>query len=122
MRNIKRQKGITLISLILILGLLGFAFFIGMKLFPVYQEYYSVVQAMKNVAAQPGINRQEAGQIKEMLIKRFYTSYVDSVTKKHIKVSRNRGYTLQIKYEVRKPLIGNIDFVAKFDKSVELAG
>ena len=122
MNGMKRQQGITLISLVMILALLGFAVFIGMKLVPVYQEYMSVVQAMNSVAAQPGISRQEANQIKQMLEKRFYVSYVESVKKSHMKISRARGYTLQIKYEVRRPLLGNLDFVAKFDKTVDLSG
>ena len=122
MRHIKRQKGITLISLMMILALLGFAFFIGMKLFPVYNEYWSVKQAMSQVAAQPGVSRQSATEIKQMLQRRFDTGYVSSVKSQHIRVTRSRGYVLNIKYEVRKPLIGNLDFVAKFDESVDLAG
>lgn len=117
-----RQQGITLIGFVVVLALISFGAFIGMKLFPVYSEYFSVVQAMKSVAQQPGVVRQEPRQIKEMVMKRLYVSYVESVTRNDIKVSRTRGASLQIKYEVRKPLIGNLDFVAKFDKTVELTG
>ncbi len=122
MQNFQRQRGITLLGLVLVLFVIGFAAFVGMKLFPVYQEYFSVVQAMKSVAAQPGVNRRQAPEIKEMLMKRFYISYVESVKRQHIKVVRQRDLKVQIQYEVRRPLIGNLDFVAKFDKSVELKG
>ncbi|MFK7958550.1 MAG: DUF4845 domain-containing protein [Lysobacterales bacterium] len=117
-----RQKGITLIGLIIVLSLLGFAAFIGMKLFPVYQEYFSVVQAMKSVAKQPGVNRQEPRQIQQMLIKRMYVSYVESVKQQHIKVSRGAVPVLTVSWEVRRSLIGNLDFVAKFDESIDLKG
>ncbi len=122
MNSIKRQQGITFIGFVMVLILIGFFAFIGMKLFPVYQEYFSVVQAMKSVSQQPGVSRQEPRQIQEMLIKRMYVSYVESVKKTHIKVSRTRGVTLNVTYEVRRPLIGNIDFVAHFDKTVDLKG
>lgn len=122
MKQLSRQRGITLLGLVIVLFVLGFAAFIGMKLFPVYQEYFSVVQAMKSVAAQPGVSRRQPQEIKEMLMKRFYISYVESVKRQHIKVIQQQGLTLQIEYEVRRPLIGNIDFVAKFDKSMELTG
>ena len=117
-----RQKGITLIGLVIVLTLLGFVAFIGLKMFPVYQEYFSVVQAMKSVAKQPGVNRQEPRQIQEMLIKRMYVSYVESVERQHIKVSRGSTPVLTVSYEVRRSLIGNLDFVAKFDESVDLKG
>ena len=122
MKQLSRQRGITLLGLIMVLFLIGFAAFIGMKLLPVYQEYFSVVQGMKSVAAQPGVARRQAPEIKEMLMKRFYISYVESVKRQHIKVLRKNSLTLQIQYEVRRPLLGNIDFVAKFDKTVDLSG
>ncbi|MEM1090391.1 MAG: DUF4845 domain-containing protein [Pseudomonadota bacterium] len=118
----KRQRGITLIGLIIVLTVLGFFAFIGIKLFPVYQEYFSVVQAMKSVASQPGVSRQEPRQVQEMLVKRMYVSYVESVNKSHIRVTRGGLPTLNVRYEVRRPLIGNLDFVAKFDETVDLKG
>ena len=54
------------------------------------------------------------------LFRRFYISYVESVKSEHVKVTRNNGYNLNVKYEVRRPLIYNLDFVAKFDKTVDL--
>ena len=37
-----------------------------------------------------------------------------------VEVVRQNGYFLRIAYEVRKPLVYNLDVVAKFDHSVEL--
>ncbi len=116
------QQGITLIGLIIVLCLLGFFAYVGMRLFPVYQEYFSVVQAMKAVAKQPGVNRQDPRQVQEMLLKRMYVNYVESVTRDHIKVSRGALPALTVSWEVRRSLIGNLDFVAKFDESVDLKG
>jgi hypothetical protein len=42
------------------------------------------------------------------------------VKAEHVKLTRNNGYNLTVKYEVRKPLLYNLDFVAKFEKTVEL--
>ncbi len=122
LRSPAKQQGITLIGLLIVLSLLGFFAFIGMKLFPVYQEYFSVVQAMKSVSKQPGVSRQPPRQIQEMLIKRMYVSYVESVDKSHIKVSRGNQPVLTVSYEVRRSLIGNLDFVAKFNESIDLEG
>lgn len=120
MRSIAKQRGLSLIGLVMVLGLLGFFAFLFMRLFPVYSEYMSVIESMNAVAAEPGISNKSPDMIKASLYKRFNISYVESVKPEHIIIDRKRGNTMQIKYEVRKPLAYNLDFVAMFDRSVEL--
>jgi Tfp pilus assembly major pilin PilA len=116
-----RQRGITLLSFLMVIAVLGFFAFIGMRLFPVYSEYYSVKQAMDAVANEPGVNTWDARRVRDALDRRFNISYVSSVKPEHIKVTRSAtGNTLTIDYEVRKPFAYNLDFVARFNRSVEL--
>ena len=42
----RKQGGMTLLSFVVVLAVVGFGLYIGMKLFPMYQEYYSVRSAM----------------------------------------------------------------------------
>lgn len=116
----KRQQGITLLGFVMLLMVVGVFAFVGLKLFPVYSEYYSVVSDMKGVQSEPGVATMSPVEVRDKLFRRFYISYVTSVRKEHVKITRNNGYNLNVKYEVRKPLIYNLDFVAKFDKTVEL--
>jgi hypothetical protein len=117
-----QQRGITFLGLLVVLGVVGFFAFLAMRLFPVYSEYYSVVTAMKGLQGEPGVGQMSPEKIRELLNKRLYISYVESVKPQHVKVTRSaNGYTLNIKYEVRRPMAYNIDFVAMFDKSVELS-
>lgn len=122
MRGMHRQRGITLISMIIVLVVLGFFAFIGMKLFPIYSEYYAVVRVMKSVQTTPGVAQMQPDQIWRMLDDKFYVGYVTSVKRQHISLTRKGGYILRIAYEVRSPLLFNLDIVAKFDKSVDLRG
>jgi hypothetical protein len=116
-----RQRGITLLGFIVVLAVVGFFAFLAMRLFPVYSEYYSVVTAMKGLQAEPGVGQMTPEKIRDLLNRRFYISYVESVKPNHIKITRaGTGYNLNIKYEVRRPLAYNLDFVAVFDKTVEL--
>ncbi len=117
-----RQRGITLLGFLVVMMILGFFAFLIMRLFPVYSEYHSVVSAMKGLQSEPGIGQMPPERIRALLTNRFYISYVESVKPNHVKITRaGNGYTLNIKYEVRKPLAYNLDFVAKFDKTVELS-
>lgn len=115
-----RQRGLTLIGFVVVLALLGFFAYVGMKLFPVYTEYYSVVQAMNGVQSEPGVSEMSPARIEDLLFRRFYISYVESVKPENVRVQRKEGLTLNVKYEVRRPLIYNLDFVASFDKTVDL--
>ncbi|MDX1569469.1 MAG: DUF4845 domain-containing protein [Xanthomonadales bacterium] len=116
----KRQQGLTLIGLVIILALLIFGGFIAMKLFPIYQEAFSVKAALNGLQQEPGIEKKSPAEIKQQLWNRFYVSYVESVQKQDVTISKRDGYVISIVYEVRKPLIGNLDVVAKFDFSVDL--
>jgi len=121
MRLAMGQRGITLIGFIIVLSIAAFALFIGAKLFPMYTEFYAVKAAMIQVQNTPGAARLPPDRVWNILDKTFYTSYVESVTRKDVQLVRNNGYFLRIAYEVRKPLVYNLDIVAKFDHSVELS-
>lgn len=117
-----RQRGITLLGALVMLSILGFFAFLIMRLFPVYSEYHSVTTAMKGLQSEPGVGQMTPERIRELLNRRLYISYVESVKPNHVKITRSgNGYNLNIKYEVRRPMAYNIDFVAKFDKTVELS-
>jgi hypothetical protein len=116
-----RQRGITFLSFIVVLAVLGFFAFIAMRLFGMYSEFYSVKQAMEAVANEPGVATMDARRIRDLLSRRFTISYVDSVKPEHIKINRTAtGNVLEIDYEVRKNFAYNLDVVGRFNHSVAL--
>lgn len=119
----REQRGITLMSFLMVLVLVGFFALIGMKLFPMYSEYYNLKGVMKDFAAQANAASMTPAQIESDLFRRFNIAYVESVKRENIKIVRTgRTAQLNIAYEVRTPLIGNLDAVGKFDYTVDLSG
>jgi hypothetical protein len=119
----RRQQGITLMSFIVVLVIVAFFALVVMKLFPMYSEYYNVKGVMNELAAQPNSASMTQPQIQADLDRRFNIAYVESVQKQHVKILRaGRGAQLNIAYEVRRPLFGNLDVVGKFDYTVDLSG
>jgi len=117
----RKQRGITLMGFILVATVAGFFALMGFKLFPAYSEYYGVVQAMKSVASQPGAQKMELGELQKGLQRRFDVGYVESVMGQQATLIRNdKGNQLNMNYEYRKPLFYNLDYVAKFDYTVDL--
>lgn len=117
------QRGLSLLGFVFVLALVAVIALIGMRLFPIYSEYYNVVGAMENLKNQPGIERKAPPEIKELFFRRLYVNYVESVEQKNVLVRRgNSGMEIRVKYEVRRPMVGNLDVVASFDKTVQLSG
>jgi len=123
-QTIGKQRGITLIGFLMLLALAGFFGFLIMRLLPVYTEYYGVVKDVKSACQEMNANTATLDQVREKLDKRFYISYVTNVnTKKDLKLVRDGDKKIvNINYEVRKPLIYNLDFVAKFDVTQPIGG
>jgi len=120
----RTQRGMTLLSFVIVLGVVGFAAYIGMKLFPMYSEYYSVKQALRGLQAEPGIANTDPGRIKNLFFRRLNISYSDNVKPENVKLERSQngvGWDMTVDYEVRKGLVGNLDVVGKFHADGKLA-
>ena len=117
MRSIRsrQQSGMTLLSFIVVMAVVGFALYIVMKLFPMYNEYFSVRTALKGVAAEPGVTQKSPGEIEDMFFRRLYISYSDNVKPENVRIEQTGGGMV-----MHKPLVGNLDVVGKFDTQQQL--
>lgn len=119
----RAQKGITLMSFLIVLVVVGFFALMAMKLFPMYSEYNNLKGAMNEFARTPNAASMTPQQIFANLERRLDIAYVSSVRKEHVKVVRaGRGAQLNVTYEVRRELFANLDVVGKFDYTVDLNG
>ena len=117
----RKQGGMTLISFLVVLAVVGFAAYLGMKLFPMYQEYYAVRTAAKSLAAEPGVGDMDPAKIQNLFFRRLFINYSESVKPGNVKIERiDSGWNMKVNYEVRRPLVGNLDVVGKFDVSQDL--
>ncbi|MCC4606053.1 MULTISPECIES: DUF4845 domain-containing protein [Xanthomonas] len=119
----RKQSGMTLTSFVVVLAVVGFGLYIGMKLFPMYQEYYSVRTAMKGLANEPGSANMDPSKLQDLFFRRLYINYSENVKKEDVKFERvDGGWRMKVNYEVRRELIGNLDIVGKFDTSEDMKG
>lgn len=117
----RTQRGMTLIGFIITLGVVGVFVYMGMKTIPMYSEYYAVKQALNGLASEPGVTGYDPAKVKDLFFRRLYISYADNIKPEHVKVVRkDAGYVMTVEYEVRKPLIANLDVVGKFKADKEL--
>ncbi|MCD9028453.1 DUF4845 domain-containing protein [Luteimonas sp. BDR2-5] len=118
----RTQRGITLLGFVIVLAVVGFAAYIGMKLFPMYSEYYSVKSALKGLSQESGIASADPARIQDLFFRRLYISYSENVKPNNVKLRRvDSGWQMDVEYEVRKPMVGNLDVVGKFHATQTLA-
>ena len=110
-----REQGLTFIGYVLILMIIGFFALIILKLTPVYLEYFRVKQQVESLQDMGGLEGKAAVQVKKLLLRRFS---IDDITipPDEIKlVKKGREVKLQIAWERRTPMVGNVDALATFD-------
>jgi len=117
----RKQGGLSLVGFLIVLAVMGFAAYVGMKLFPMYQEYYSVRSAMKGLSGEPGVADMDPSRIQDLFFRRLFINYSENVKPANVKFERtNGGWKMRVNYEVRRPLVGNLDVVGRFDSTQEL--
>lgn len=119
-KAIREQRGLSLVGFLLVLVLVVIVVLLGLKIVPIYTEYYSVVQAMQSLRDEENIELRSPMEIEDLFFRRLYINYVDSVDRNEVLVSRRNGLHIRVKYEVRESIVGNLDVVAEFDKTVSL--
>lgn len=118
----KDQRGLSMLSWLVVIGIAVFFGMVGIKSFPVYMNHYKVVSILANVAGQPTIGEQTPHDISRTLEKRFDIDMVKHVTHKDVKVAKtkNNDRELQLIYEVRVHMFYNVDAVYSFEEHVPL--
>ena len=117
----KKQQGITLISMILILGLIAFFTLLVLKVSPIYMNHSKVVHALETLKNRTDIEKKSKRQVWISLQKQFNMNYVYSVKKKDVKITSRANYLkVQIVYHTKVLLAGNLSVWVDFDNSIEV--
>ncbi len=116
----KRQQGLTLISIIFILGLIGFFVLLTLKIIPIYSDHGKVSSALKALKQTPELATKSEAEIRDSLGKRFSINYVYDVKNEDITVVKHGNYVkVDIEYETVVKLVGNLSLLAEFHDTVE---
>lgn len=117
----KNQQGLTLISLIFLLGIIGFFISLVLKIAPIYIDHSKVKSALSNLEKIEHVENQSEAEIRTRLDKSFNTNYVTDVTRDDITVTQGGNYLkVVIEYNVIKPIIGNLSILVEFNDQIEI--
>lgn len=114
----KKQRGVSLTGLIVVLVLLGMVAMLGFKLFNPYMQYFTVQKTFKTLAQNPELR---SGSRREILNAFQRYALIDSITaisEDEIEVTKD-GNTLVLSaiYSVKVPLVANLSLLIDFAPS-----
>ena len=116
-----RQKGMTGTGWLVVLALIGFFSLLTIKLVPIYLEHYSVKTVLASIENEPLITQKSVAEVKKMVQRRLKVNGVYDVDQKGLKVKRESCVlTVEMTYEVKKHMVGNVDVLVSFSDKVEL--
>jgi Domain of unknown function (DUF4845) len=73
------------------------------------------------LASEPGVGDMDPSKIEDLFFRRLYINYSENVKPENVKIERiDSGWQMKVNYEVRRPLVGNLDVVGVFDVSQDL--
>lgn len=111
----KKQKGLTLISWVVVIVFLLFQGVIAMNVLPVYMTDSTVKKMMSGLPSDANTRGLSPSQLKNLVAKRLSINSVYTVKPEHISVKKGRGvHLVVIEYEPRGKLIGNLDYIVSF--------
>ena len=110
-----QQRGLTMISWIVVIIFLLFQAVIAMNVIPVYITDSSVKNIMQGLPTDINARDASTKELKGVVSKKLSINNVYSVKPEHIKVKKGRGENIvTIEYEPRGKLIGNLEYIVHF--------
>ena len=115
----KRQSGLTMISWIILIGLIGFVGIFGFKLLPIYMEYSSINSALMTAAknSTPG---ETPAQIRSSINSLFDVNSINDIKPEDIDIKADpdtKAMVMTLDYNPTTNFIANIDLVVHFHKT-----
>ncbi len=118
-----RQRGMTMLGILVIIAVVGAWLYAGIRLAPKYLEYMRVASTLEKVgdefSSNPGTTEF---MLRKSVERHFDIDMVEIITSNDIEINKEGGsFTMRAAYEDTVPLAGNVSFLVEFDKVVEVA-
>jgi len=112
----KRQKGLSLLGLLMVGLFLVILTVLAMKVAPEYIEYYGIMENVNAVAADPSLREGNAQAVRIAYARRAEINNVKSVTYQDLVITKEGGgWELSFAYSKTIPLFANVSLLLDFE-------
>ena len=121
MINRNKQQGMTAIGWMGVIALIAMATLFALRLIPVYLDSFKVGSVLETVEEEYKNKNVTPVEISQTIMKRLDINMVTDITKEDVYISlTGKSMLVEVDYEVRKSLMGNVDIIVNVQKSVTL--
>ncbi len=125
-----KQQGLTFIGLVFVLGFIAIVVLFGLRAFPLYNEKFQVISAMKSVATRPDATELSTKDVRKYFMRSMQVTNITLFTSKNIKdhlqvikpKKRGEPKIMQLSYESRNKLFSDLNLMMSFDQKMPLSG
>lgn len=113
--TLTRQRGLSLISWLIVIAFLLFQGIMAMRIIPVYINDASVSSIMKELPNDSTLSHASVRKIRESIEKRLKMNNIYNMDPGDIVITPGQGgYDVTLNYDSRGTLIGNMDYIISF--------
>ncbi len=118
MRTLKRQSGMSMLGIIIMIGLVSFFLMVVIRLLPPFMEGRSVKSVIETVA-QTSSSSMSLGEVNKKVTSALNTNRIEGINPNDVKVYRDKGkIIIDANYEKRTPLFEGVDAILIFDDHI----
>jgi hypothetical protein len=111
----RKQQGIGIVALVFVLAVAAFIVIIGLKLVPVYLEYFSIKRALVHTVQEDARNATVA-DLRKAFQRRAEVDDIKSVTAADIDITKEGGTpVMSVSYAAKVHLFYNASLCMDFD-------
>ncbi len=115
------QRGLTLISWMIVIVFALSQIIIAMNVLPVYLTDSTVKTVLEGLTTDTSATNMTTKELKQSVLKRLNISSVYSIKPEHVKVKKGRNEnTIIVDYEPRGPILGNLEYIVHFKHEVKI--
>lgn len=114
------QKGMSFFSWLAVIALVVFGLMVTVKLVPIYMDHFALRKIVTSVNEDPTIRIGSLRELSSHINKGLQINSIRDINAAEaitITASGTDTYTVLVKYDVRAPMLQNVDLLVHFDES-----
>ncbi len=118
-----KQRGMSIIGMLLLLVVLGFIAIILMKVIPMYVDYNTTRSTVEGLRKESNITQMSPSEIYTSLQKRFDIGYVSKIKATDLKIRNDaatKGRVIELRYDDEQELFYGLYVVLKVNDVIPL--
>lgn len=115
---VKNQKGLSVLSWLMVLAIVGFLASTLFKMVPHYMDNMALAKMIQAVEGESAAGIRSPADFYSRVQKGMTVNSIRDLNLEQVMKVELVGneFKVHLKYERREPMIGNLDLVARFDK------